>query len=139
MLSLVRPIGYNMKIYKYTEKYEKDEKNDEKYVCEYEEIYDKNDPNAVKAIGEADKIKDIYSGILEMEKGSTIEFDKDSFVVKLRMITSFENISNCIGMEFITFGSLGKITIMELICMLSQKQFQNFLDKNVKCSDRMYV
>jgi len=104
--TIVKADFYNMKI-------SKDE--GELFTFEYEEGYDKDNKDHIEAFKNMEQIKTFHEQILSTYGRAHLEFDRDDMTVKLTMRAPFEKIANFLSMEFLTCGSLGKMTLLDFV------------------------
>ena len=130
--TIVKADSYNMKI-------NKDE--GELFTFEYEEGYDKDNKEHRAAFRNMEQIVAFHEQMLSKYGKALLEFDKDDLTVKLTMRAPFEKIANFISMEFLTSGSLGKMTLLDFISMAASSMVTSAMqdgrdNRDNKC---MYV
>ena len=111
----------------------------------YEEGYDKNNQCHKEAFQNIEKIKDFHERLLSSYGKVQVEFDRDNMTISLRMSAPFEKLANFVSMEFLTCGSLGKVTLLDFISMAASSIVSNITIDNEctmkNCTDNkdMYV
>jgi len=106
--TIVKADYYNMKI-------SKDE--GELFTFEYEEGYDKENQDHREAFQNMEQIRAFHEQMLSTYGRASLEFDRNDMTVKLTMKAPFEKIANFISLEFLTSGTLGKMTLLDFIYM----------------------
>lgn len=104
--TIVKADFYNMKI-------SKDE--GELFTFVYEEGYDINNKDHRDAFGNMEQIRAFHEQMLSAYGRASLEYDKDDMTVKLTMKAPFEKIANFISLEFLTSGTLGRMTLLDFI------------------------
>lgn len=121
--NIVRAECYNIKISR---------GNDETFSFEYEETYDKSNKDHKEAFEHMEQIKSFHESMLSTYGKASVEFSKDDMTVKLRLVAPFEKISNFISMEFLMCGTVGKMTLLDLVSMASTPLVSSSIER---CDD----
>ena len=119
----------------------------EMFLFEYEEGYNKNNTEHTEAFENIEQIKDFHEQSLSAYGKASVEFDRENMTISLKMMAPFEKLANFVSMEFLTCGSLGKVTLLDFISMAASSIVSNVTvngkinDTDVDCSDYkdMYV
>lgn len=143
--NIIRADYYSIKITKTDELI--DQSETEIFLFEYEEGYDKDNKEHRDAFKNMEQIKDFHEQALSTYGKASVEFDRDTMTIALRMTAPFEKLANFVSMEFLMCGSLGKITLLDFISMAATSIVSNVSvnDKNndtdIDCTDYkdMYV
>jgi hypothetical protein len=130
--TIVKADYYNMTINK---------DDGELFTFEYEEGYDKDNQEHKTAFQHMEKIIAFHEQMLSRYGKAFLEFDKDDMTVKLTMRAPFEKIANFISMEFLTSGSLGKMTLLDFISMAASSMVTSAIqdDRDNRDNKCMYV
>lgn len=129
MPTIIRADSYNMKV-------NKDE--DGLFTFIYEEGYDKKNQEHKNAFKNMEQIKTFHEQMLSTYGRASLEYDKDDMTVKLTMRAPFEKIANFISLEFLTSGTLGKMTLLDFISMAASS-FVTTNKRDCKDNNDMYV
>lgn len=89
----------------------------EMFLFEYREGYDKNNDDHQVAFEHIEQVKDFNEQSLSAYGKASVEFDRENMTISLSMTAPFEKLANFVSMEFLTSGSLGKITLLDFISM----------------------
>jgi hypothetical protein len=81
------------------------------------EGYDKDNKTHQDAFEHIEQVKDFNEQSLSAYDKASVEFDRENMTISLSMIAPFEKLANFVSMEFLTSGSLGKITLLDFISM----------------------
>jgi len=128
--TIIRADGYSMKISK--------DQND-MFIFEYEERYDINNQEHRTAFQNMEQIKKFHEQVLSAYGKASLEFNKDDMTVKLIFTAPFEKIANFISMEFLTCGTLGKMTLLDFIS-IAASSFVSTATQEGRCNNKdMYV
>lgn len=138
--TIIKADSYSMKISKNQAK-DKSQDINELFLFEYEEGYDKDNQEHITAFRNMEQIKTFHEQMLSTYGNTSLEFDKDDMTVKLTLVAPFEKIANFISMEFLTCGSLGKMTLLDFISMAASSLVANVAQINQNCRDNkdMYI
>jgi hypothetical protein len=116
--TIVKADFYSMKISKDdVDKDNMDKDDGELFTFEYEEGYDINNKEHIEAFQNMEQIKAFHERMLSAYGRASLEFDRNDMTVKLTMKAPFEKIANFISLEFLSSGTLGKMTLLEFISM----------------------
>lgn len=121
--SILRADHYCIKITKLEE--QTDPLEDEMFLFEYKEGYNKNNKIHKEAFQNMEQIKNFHEQSLSAYGKASVEFDKDNMTISLKMIAPFEKLANFVSMEFLTCGSLGKVTLLDFISMAASSIVSN--------------
>jgi hypothetical protein len=113
--NILRADHYSIKITKSNEQIELSE--NEMFLFEYREGYDKDNKDHQDAFEHIEQVKDFNEQSLSAYGKASVEFDRENMTISLSMIAPFEKLANFVSMEFLTSGSLGKITLLDFISM----------------------
>ena len=128
--TIVRADAYNMMISK---------GENDMFLFEYEEKYDINNQEHIKAFQNMEQIKNFHEQMLSAYGKASLEFNKKDMTVRLIFTAPFEKIANFISMEFLTSGTLGKLTLLDFISMAASS-FVTTAMKDCSCDNNdMYV
>ena len=112
---------------------------DEMFLFEYEEGYDKNNRDHVTAFQNMEQIKNFNEQMLSTYGNASVEFDKNSMTIKLKMMAPFEKLANFMSMEFLACGSIGKMTLLDFVSIVASS-FATGITKETSRDNRcMYV
>ena len=103
--------------------------DDETFSFEYEKTYDKENRDHKEAFEHMEQIKTFHETMLSTYGKASVEFSKDNMTVKLKLIAPFEKISNFISMEFLMCGSVGRMTLLDLVSMASAPFVPNAVEQ----------
>lgn len=120
--TIVRANCYNIRIAK---------GEGEMFSFEYEELYDKDDDEHIKAFENMEQIKSFNEQMLSTYGKATLEFSKDDMAVKLILTAPFDKIANFISMEFLMCGTVGKMTLLDLVSMASAPMVSGILERGM--------
>jgi len=95
------------------------------FLFQYEEGYDKDNKDHKEAFQNIEKIKDFHERSLSTYGDVHVEFDRDNMTISLKMTAPFEKLANFVSMEFLTCGSLGKVTLLDFISMAASSIVSN--------------
>lgn len=121
--TIVRANCYNIRIVK---------GEGEMFLFEYEELYDKDNKEHRDAFENMEQIKSFNEQMLSTYGKATLEFSKDDMAVKLILTAPFDKISNFISMEFLMCGTVGKMTLLDLVSMASAPITSDILEKGMR-------
>jgi hypothetical protein len=113
--NILRADHYCIKITK--EKGQINPSENEMFLFEYREGYDKDNKDHQDAFEHIEQVKDFNEQSLSAYGNASVDFDRESMTISLVMTAPFEKLANFVSMEFLTSGSLGKITLLEFISM----------------------
>lgn len=128
--TIVKADFYNMKI-------SKDE--GELFVFEYEEGYDKDNKDHREAFQNMEQIRAFHEQMLSTYGRASLQFDRNGMTVKLIMKAPFEKIANFISMEFLTCGSLGKMTLLDFVSVAASSMVSSAIQDSNRSNEDMYV
>ena len=119
----------------------------EMFLFEYEEGYNKSNTEHIEAFENIEQIRDFHEQSLSAYGKASVEFDRENMTISLKMMAPFEKLANFVYIEFLTCGSLGKVTLLDFISMASSSIVSNVTindnrnDIETDCSDckDMYV
>jgi hypothetical protein len=141
--NILRADHYSIKITKANEQLEMSE--NEMFLFEYREGYDKDNKDHQDAFEHIEQVKDFNEQSLSAYGKASVEFDRENMTISLSMIAPFEKLANFVSMEFLTSGSLGKITLLDFISMAASSivastgvTCDNISEHGTNCKD-MYV
>jgi hypothetical protein len=141
--NIIRADNYSIKITKTNGQTNPSE--NEIFLFEYEEGYDKSNKDHIDAFRNMEQIKDFHERSLSTYGKASVEFDRDTMTVSLKMVAPFEKLANFVSMEFLMCGSLGKITLLDFISMAATSIVSNVTidsdDNDTDCASykNMYV
>ena len=113
--NILRADHYSIKITKANGQIELSENG--MFLFEYREGYDKDNKDHQDAFEHIEQVKDFNEQSLSAYGKASVEFDRENMTISLSMIAPFEKLANFVSMEFLTSGSLGKITLLDFISM----------------------
>lgn len=113
--NILRASHYCIKITKANEQMELSE--NEMFLFEYIEGFDKDNKDHQDAFEHIEQVKDFNEQSLSAYGKASVEFDRENMTISLSMIAPFEKLANFVSMEFLTSGSLGRITLLDFISM----------------------
>jgi hypothetical protein len=87
------------------------------FLFEYKEGYDKDNEDHQTAFESIEQVKNFNEQSLSAYGNASVEFDRERMTISLVMTAPFEKLANFVSMEFLTSGSLGKVTLLEFISM----------------------
>ena len=89
----------------------------EMFLFEYMEGYNKDNKDHQDAFEHIERVKDFNEQSLSAYGKASVKFDRENMTISLSMIAPFEKLANFVSMEFLTSGSLGKVTLLDFISM----------------------
>ena len=113
--NILRASHYCIKITKANEQF--DLLENEMFLFEYIEGFDKDNKDHQDAFEHIEQVKDFNEQSLSAYGKASVEFDRENMTISLSMMAPFEKLANFVSMEFLTSGSLGKITLLDFISM----------------------
>lgn len=111
--SILRANHYDIKITKINGP--SNPSGDDMFLFEYKEGYDKENSDHQAAFEHIEEVKSFNERSLSTYGKASIEFSKEDMTISLSMTAPFEKLANFVSMEFLTSGSLGKITLLDFI------------------------
>jgi hypothetical protein len=87
------------------------------FLFEYIEGYNKDNKDHQDAFEHIERVKDFNEQSLSAYGKASVKFDRENMTISLSMIAPFEKLANFVSMEFLTSGSLGKVTLLDFISM----------------------
>jgi hypothetical protein len=121
--NILRADYYCIKITKAKEQTNPSE--NEMFLFEYREGYDKDNKDHQDAFEHIEQVKDFNEQSLSAYGNASVDFDRESMTISLVMTAPFEKLANFVSMEFLTSGSLGKVTLLEFISMAASSIVAN--------------
>jgi hypothetical protein len=97
----------------------------EMFLFEYMEGYNKDNKDHQDAFEHIEQVKNFNEQSLSAYGKASVEFDRENMTISLSMTAPFEKLANFISMEFLTSGSLGKITLLDFISMAASSIVAN--------------
>jgi hypothetical protein len=143
--NILRADYYCIKITK--DKRQTNPSENEMFLFEYREGYDKDNKDHQDAFEHIEQMKDFNERSLSAYGNASVEFDRENMTISLSMTAPFEKLANFVSMEFLTSGSLGKITLLDFISMAASsivasaaavRDEDNISGDNANCKD-MYA
>jgi hypothetical protein len=113
--NILRADHYSIKITRENEKI--DQSENEMFLFEYIEGYNKDNKDHQDAFEHIERVKDFNEQSLSAYGKASVKFDRENMTISLSMIAPFEKLANFVSMEFLTSGSLGKVTLLDFISM----------------------
>lgn len=107
---LIRPTEYDIKIFPVS---------NELYRLIYCEKFNKLDKEHCKAFENTKQaLPQIHTCLQKTGFEYDINFDSDSLTLEFILTAPFENIANAMAMEFLGYGTLGKMTLLNILTHL---------------------
>ena len=97
----------------------------EMFTFIYKEGYDKSNKDHKEAFENIEQIKTFHEHSLSTYGKASVEFNRENMTISLTMIAPFEKLANFVSMEFLTCGSLGKVTLLDFISMAASSIVSN--------------